>query len=375
MGTIFYTFLFLFIYSYFWYILVIFILWKLFPQKHLVDDKYEPFVTIMMPVKNEEFTIREKLKNCLELDYPKEKIQLLVMDSSSDDKTQSIVSEFKDKWVELVIVPHKGKAFAMESWINEYARWEIIISTDANAYFKKDVIKEVVKHFKDKNVWWVSWSMLQLDESGTMESKWWDLYWKIEKVLRTYESRFHSCICMNGEITCFRKDIPKNKKWYFAGDPDDFDLSLFIVKKGYRIIYENNAKVWEKAPDNSADVEKQKVRIIVQTLSAFTHYFSVLFTPRYGFILFSHKLLALLSPILLLGLYISNIFLLDNSFFITIFIIQNIAYMFYIFNINFSLFKIINFFIFLNYLIFKSYFLFISGKDFTKWDKIMSSRK
>lgn len=374
MLSTFFIFLSLFLYSYFWYILVIFLLWKIFPKKHIVDESYEPYVTIMMPVKNEEFTIKEKLENCFKLDYPKDKVQLLVMDSSSDDKTQKIVESFKDRWVELQIVPHKWKAYAMEVWINKYAKWEIIISTDANAYFKENVVREVVKHFSDKNVWWVSGAMLQLDESGTIESKWGDLYWKIEKFLRTYESKFHSCISMNWEITCFRKDIPKDKQWYFKWDPDDFDLSLFIVKNWYRIIYENNAKVWEKAPDNASDVEKQKVRIIVQTISAFTHYFSVLFKARFWFILFSHKFVALLSPLFLVWLYISNLFLLNNNLFLILFILQNILYFFFIFKINFSIFKISNFFIFLNYLIFKSYFVYISWKDFTKWDKVMSSR-
>ena len=328
----------------------------------------------MIPVKNEEFTIKEKLDNCLKLDYPKDKLQILVIDSSSEDDTIKIVKGFQNRWIDLEIVPHKGKAYAMKQGIDIYAQWEIIISTDANAYFKENVVREVVKHFKDENIWWVSWAMMQIDTSKTTESEWWDLYWRIEKFLRTYESKFHSCISMNGEITCFRKEIPKNKKWYFKWDPDDFDLTLFIIKNWYRVIYEDSAKVWEKAPDNKSDVEKQKVRIIVQTISAFRHYFSVLSTPRFWFILFSHKLLALLSPLFLIGIYISNMFLVDNIFFLIIFILQNIVYWFYVLRVDYKILKVSNFFIFLNYLIFKSYFIYLSWKDFTKWDKIMSSR-
>lgn len=371
----FFIFSLLFLYTYFWYILVIYILWKIFHKTHIIDASYEPYVTIMMPVRNESFTITEKLENCLKLDYPNNKLQLLVIDSSSDDKTQEIVTSYKDRWVELIIVPHKGKAYAMEIWINKHAKWDIIVSTDANAYFRENVIREVVKNFRDSSVWWVSWAMLQTDESGTPESRWWWIYWKIEKILRTYESKFHSCISMNWEITCFRKEIPKNKKWYFQWDPDDFDLSLFIIKKWYRIIYEPGAEVWEKAPDNAKDLEKQKVRIIVQTISAFTHYYGILFQGRFGFILFSHKLLALFSPLFLIWIYISNIFLLDSIMYQMLFVFQNILYFLYIFKINIFVFKISNFFIFLNYLILKSYFVYFSWKDFTKWDKIMSSRK
>jgi cellulose synthase/poly-beta-1,6-N-acetylglucosamine synthase-like glycosyltransferase len=273
------------------------------------------------------------------------------------------------------VVPHKWKAYAMNEGINKYLKWEIIISTDANAYFKKDVISKVVQHFYDEKVWWVSGAMMQIDESQTSESEGSSIYWKIEKFLRIQESRYHSSICMNGEITCIRKSIVVWKNWYFKWDPDDFDLSLFIIQSGYRIIYEPNAKVWETAPDTASDIEKQKTRIIVQTLSAFTHYYKVLVIKRYWFILFSHKLLALLSPFFLMGMYISNIFLLDSNMFLFLFVLQNILYISYIFKLDYGPLRITNFFIFLNYLILKSYIMFFSWRDFTKWDKIMSSRK
>lgn len=329
----------------------------------------------MIPVKNEQFTIEEKLKNISQLLYPKNKLQIIVIDSNSDDTTIEIIQKLDYENVEIYSVPHKGKAYAMKQWIDLYARWEIVISTDANAYFAPDVIHKIVQHFADPTVGWVSWAMVQVDESHTQESQGSGIYWKIEKYMRTYESRFHSCICMNGEITCVRKTAVEWKDWYFQGDPDDFDLSLFLVKSWYRIIYEPQAHVWEKAPDSISDIEKQKVRIIVQTLSAFTHYFQVLFVKRYGFILFSHKFLALTSPLILLGIYVTNIFLLEQNMFLILFIVQNILYMSAVLRIKFSVLKITNFLIFLNYLILKSYFVFLSGRDFTKWDKIMSSRK
>lgn len=370
------VFFFLFLYIYIWYPICIWFLSRFFPNKDIDSSiDYIPLVTILIPVKNEELTIEEKIQNIQSLTYPKDKLQILIVDSSSTDNTAAIVDKYSSDGIEIQTVPHKGKAYAMKQWIDLYAQWEIIISTDANAYFKEDVIEKIVKNFHDPSVWGVSGAMMQLDKSGTNESVGSWLYWKVEKFLRIHESRFHSCICMNGEITCIRKSIVKNKKWYYKGDPDDFDLSLFIVKSGYRIIYESEAFVWEIAPDNASDIEKQKVRIIVQTISAFTHYFSVLFQKRYGFILFSHKFLSLCSPLFLIGIYVSNIFLLDISFFVFIFLIQNIFYICYVFRINYSFLTAVNFVLFLNYLILKSYFVFLSWKDFTKWDKIMSSRK
>lgn len=362
------------LYIYLGYPCLIFILWKIFNSPFKRDEKYEPNITIMIPVKNEEFTIEEKIKNIFELNYPQEKIQILIMDSTSDDKTQEIVSRFSDKGVEMQIVPHKWKAYAMKQWIDKFATWEIIISTDANAYFKKDTVRKIVRNYADLSIGWVTGAMQQIDESGTTESIWSDVYWKIERFIRMCETRFFSVVTMSWELTSFRKKLLKNKKWYFKWDPDDFDLSIFLSLKWHRIIYESEASVYEKAPDTPWDVEKQKVRIIVQTISAFTHYFRALFSWRYGFVLFSHKLLPLLSPLFLIGIYISNIYLLNNFIFILLFVIQNIFYGAYLFKINFGFLKITNFFIFLNYLIFKSYFVYLSGKDFTTWDKIMSSR-
>ena len=304
MITTFYICIWIFLYSYFWYPVVIWLLGRFFYLPHESDTNYTPFVSIIVPTKNEEYTIAKKIDNCLSLDYPKDKIEILIVDSSSDDNTGDIVKKYKKHWVSLVVVPHKWKAYAMKQAIDKHAKGEIIISTDANAYFKKDVITKIVQHFHDDTVWWVSGAMVQLDESNTVESEWSGLYWQMEKFLRIQESRFHSTISMNGEITCFKKNIVKWKKWYFKWDPDDFDLSLFIIQKWYRIIYEPSAKVWETAPDTPSDIEKQKTRIIVQTLSAFTHYYKALSVRRYGFILFSHKLLALMSPIFLLGIYI-----------------------------------------------------------------------
>lgn len=371
----FYISVFWIVYLYVWYMFFIYFLWKFFPKSHLIDENYKPWVTIIVPTKNEELTIREKILNLQGLEYPKDKLNIIIVDSSSTDKTQEIVKWFNQDGVKLLIVEHRGKAFAMQEAINKHVSTDIVISTDANAYFKKDVISKIVRNFADQTVWWVSWAMLQVDESSTQESEGSWIYWKIEKILRMSESKYHSCICMNWEISCVRTTIVKNKNWYFQWDGDDFDLSLFLIQSGYRIIYEPDAVVWEKAPDTAHDIEKQKTRIIVQTISAFTHYFWVLFAPRYGFILFSHKLLALMSPVFFICVFISNIFLLDSLGFIIFFWLQCIIYAAYLLKIEKSIFRTTNFLIFLNYLILKSYFMFFSWSDFTKWDKIMSSRK
>lgn len=366
--------LFLFLYIYLIYPLFIYLLWKFFKVKHLEDDNYEPTVSLIVPCLNEEMTIEDKIKNSLEIDYPKDKLEIIIIDSSSTDKTNEIAKSYENLWIKTILVPHNWKAFAMKYAVDNACNWEIIISSDANAFFEKDTVRKIVKHFSDKKIWWVTWAMRQIDQSWTLESEWWDLYWRIEKIMRIFESQFHSVISMSWEISCFRKEIAKWKQWYQKWCPDDFNLSLFIVESWHRVIYEKDAFVYEKAPDVAQDVEKQKTRIIVQTITSIILNIRMIFYPRYWIIFLSHKVLPLLSPIFLIILFISNLFLLNNKIFLFIFSIQLLFYILYFLKINISNLKITNFFIFLNYLILKSWYLYFKWRDFTKRDKINSSR-
>lgn len=364
----------LFLYTYLWYLLFIYFLWKFFPKKHSIDETYFPTVSLIVPCLNEEMTIADKIQNSFEIDYPKDKLEIIIIDSSSTDKTAEIVKYFEKDWVKLVTVPHNGKAFAMKYAVDNNCSWEIIISSDANAFFEKDTVKKIVRNFSDKTVWWVTWAMRQIDQSGTAESKWWDLYWRIEKFMRIYESQFHSVISMSWEISCFRKDLVKDQIWYAKWCPDDFNLSLFIIENGFRVLYEKDAFVYEKAPDVAQDVEKQKTRIIVQTITSILLNMRLILKWRYGIIFLSHKVLPLVSPFMMIFLFIINFFLLNILIFQIIFAFQILFYTAYILKINFSILKTTNFFIFLNYLILKSWIMYFKWRDFTKRDKINSSR-
>lgn len=364
----------LFIYTYIWYILLIYIFWKFLSKNHNLDDNFFPSVSIIVPCLNEEMTIGEKIENSLNIDYPKDKIEIIIIDSSSIDKTAEIVKSYENRWIKLVTVPHNWKAFAMKYAVDNNCNWEIIISSDANAFFEKDTVKKIIRNFKDKNIWAVTWAMRQIDQSWTTESKWWDLYWRIEKFMRIYESKFYSVISMSWEISCFRRDLVKNKEWYTKWCPDDFNLSLFIIKNWYRVLYEKDSYVYEKAPDIAQDVEKQKTRIIVQTITSVLLNIKLIFKWRYWIIFFSHKVLPLISPFLMILIFLVNIMLTKIFFFKFLLLIQIILYISYIFKINISFLKISNFFIFLNYLILKSWFMYFKWRDFTKRDKINSSR-
>ncbi|OGW42670.1 MAG: hypothetical protein A2132_06660 [Nitrospirae bacterium RBG_16_43_11] len=384
--VIFYISLFSIFWIYIGYPILLYLLSSIISSGIEKDDTYQPSVSIMIMTYNEEKTIRRKIENTLALRYPIEQLEILVVDSSSNDRTQEIVREYESRGIKLVLQPaRKGKASAIHYGI-QHATGEIIISTDANAYFSNDVLLKIIPYFKDKKVGGATGAMMQVDKSGTAISKGGDLYWKIEKMLRDREWRLHSVICMSGEICAFRRSIFRDinfSDWYHIGEGDDFCLTLFIIRKGYRIAYAPDAFVWEPAPDNIKELFQQKVRIISQTIRTMMHKYNMI-GAGHGFyslfILPSRKLLPIFSPLFLVTLFFSNLILVySNWLFSIIFVLQLIFYLLAIAGsvkpVQRNMIpRIANFFILLNFTIIMGWFNYIRGKDFTIWDKIESSR-
>jgi cellulose synthase/poly-beta-1,6-N-acetylglucosamine synthase-like glycosyltransferase len=191
---------------------------------------------------------------------------------------------------------------------------------------------------------------------------------------------------MSGEICAFRRSVFSDinfSDWYHKGEGDDFCLTLFIIRKGYRIAYAPDAFVWEPAPDNIKELFQQKVRIISQTIRTMMHNYTMI-GAGHGFyslfILPSRKLLPIFSPFFLITLFFSNLILVySNWFFSIIFVLQLIFYLLAIAGsvkpVQRNIIpRIANFFILLNFTIIMGWFNYIRGKDFTIWDKIQSSR-
>lgn len=379
---------FLEIWIYVGYPFFLFLITFLYQRNYNFSDNYQPTITLIILTYNEEDTIRKKIINSLELEYDKSKLEIIVVDSGSSDKTQSIVKEFDQDQVRLVIQPtRQGKASAVDFGIRN-ANNEIIIATDANAFFAKNVLKQVTPYFFDTNTGGVTGAMRQLDQSKTTISFSGEFYWKYEKMIRIHESKIHSCISMSGEICCFRRQIFDNVNfhdWYKRSEADDFSLSLFIISKGYRIAYAADALVWEIAPSNKEDFFQQKVRVVVMTICTMMHrFFTNNLKPSFYSILTlpSRKYLPLFSPLFLLIILIVNIFLVFKmQNFITEFLLM-IQIMFYLFSLlgfiqifkRFSTISVTNFFILLNISVIFAWIDYFKSKDYTIWNKVAGTR-
>jgi len=376
-------FVFLVLWTWIGYPLFLFIASKLFRKKHLISDSYMPKVTMMIMSYNEAKVIEKKIKNSLELDYPK--LEIFVVDSASNDGTQNIVKKYSRKVKLIEQGERKGKASAINYGM-KYASGEIIIITDSNAMMNKEAIKKIARHFSNKKIGGVCGRFEARDIRDTSIGAGGSIYWKIEKFLRKHESDIDSAIHVSGEITAFRKGVID--KVDESSLSEDFDMAIRIRRAGFRILYEPDAVAYEPAPENVKDLSIQKKRITIGTWQELIKHKNVLFNPRYGWyglvILPSHKLFQVFTPFFLILIFLCSavIYSFTNDSLILMFLmLQAIFYFLAIVSFiplkaieKFPLFVLIKYFMATNYILILGFFDFIRKKRIVTCKKIESSR-
>ena len=220
-----------FLYAYFGYPVLLAILSLFSQRKHESPDvpNHYPEVTLLIAAYNEEDVIEEKVKNSLALGYPQDKLHIVVVSDGSTDRTDEIVKKYEDRGVELFRTERLGKTVARNRAV-ENAKGELIVLTDANAFFRQDALKKLVKHFQDPGVGVVCGALVLKRADGSE-----NLYWRYEKLIKRLENKFHSIIGANGSIYAMRREL------YDPLPPevdDDFVEPLIVYMKGKKAVYE-----------------------------------------------------------------------------------------------------------------------------------------
>jgi len=336
--------------------------------------------------------IEKKLVNCLDLIYDFDKIQIIIIDSASTDRTKSIVENFINKNRSYAIklineTTRNGKAAAVNKAL-EICTGEIVLITDANALMNKSCLINLVKHFEFASVGGVEGKYLLKSLSNNLISEGESLFRKLENWIKEKESKIDSTIGMVGEISCFRRNlIDKLDENIIA---EDFDMSIRIRKKGYRIIHEPNATVWEYSPSTFKDEITQKKRRVIGTIKVLIKHFRILFNPKYGYygvyILPSHSGIRLMSPFLLIVFFILSLisfYNYSNIFIQSIVFLEFLIIIVEIMNLFIKLLKIkidnrilisIHYFLLSQLIVFLAWIDIFRKKYSVKWDPISSSR-
>lgn len=346
-----------------------------------------PAVTLIVPTLNESAVIEKKIANISALDYPTEQLEVIVSDGASDDATLELVHAHAPTY--RIIRAHAqggGKSRAINLALLQ-AQGEIVVVTDANAFMEPPALRRVIAVFQDPAIGAATGSMRQIDRSNNAVSQGGGLYWIVETFLRKLEARLHSVVAMSGELSAFRKSLfvdthNRVRTWYRRGGTDDFEMTLWTIRHGYRVGYAPDAIVWEYAPDSARDLFRQKVRIIAQTIVSVRRNISAIFTTGwYGVLIFpSRKILPLFAPFALLMLLTGSTVLASQSWFWhSILALQVVGYILAAAGADglrsFPPARFALFFVLLHATILAAWLEIVRRKDYTHWQPIASSRR
>lgn len=326
--TLFFIIFFLICAHYVLFGIVVLILSKLFKKTHKIKD-LTPSVSFIVAAYNEERIIRQKIENDLKLNYPKDKLEIIIVSDGSSDKTPDIVKEYSDQGVKgMHSAPRQGKTAALNRAIAE-AKNEILIFSDANSMFESDAIKKLVRHFADPSIGGVCGRKSVLQNSDRKASAGDNLYWKYESTLKQAESDLGSIPTADGEIFAMRKEL------YHPVDAkiinDDMAITFDILSQRKRVIYDNSAVTVEEASISLKDDFNVKSRMVYGGFQIMSLYKKELnpFTSFFGLQFFFHKTLRYLMWLLLILIFTTNIFCLNiHPFYNTFFALQILFYLF-----------------------------------------------
>ncbi|HLI33433.1 MAG TPA: glycosyltransferase family 2 protein [Terriglobia bacterium] len=266
-----------------------------------------PSVSIVMAVRNEALTLPDKLKNLASLDYPRDRFEVIVVSDGSTDATNEILENAACASMRLLLLEqHEGKASALNRGM-EAARWEIVVFTDARQLIERDALRNLVANFADPEVGCVS-GELMLGEPGEDEkSQGLGLYWRIEKLIRQWESNSGAMVGATGAFYGARKEL-------LAPLPigtllDDVYQPLQIARRGKRVIFESRARAWDRIAPSQREF-RRKVRTLTgnyQLLQLAPWLLTRSNPIRFEFV--CHKLLRLLVPFALIAMLASSLML------------------------------------------------------------------
>jgi len=289
---------------------------ELFKRRHrdMVEGDELPMVSLLISAFNEEAVIERKIRNILEIDYPKEKLEVLIGDDGSADSTAEIVARFADQGITLVKAPKNAGKAAMLNRLEKIAQGEILVFCDANTMFFPNVIRKLVAPFRDRKIGCVCGHLILSDKSGSVLGRGESSYWDLESEIKKFEGILDRLIGGNGALYAIRKELytelPVKKSVM-----DDFFITTKILQKGYYSTFVPSAIGTEQTSKEGEGEYRRKVRIGRANFNYLFSYLPLLnpFRPLLAYLFFSHKILRWFSPHIMILLFIINALLLMQA--------------------------------------------------------------
>jgi hypothetical protein len=286
-------------------------------------EPFHPSVSLIIAAHDEEDVIERRLANAIALDYPTDRLEVIVASDGSGDRTVAIALELaaRDPRVAVLDLPRAGKVRAQDAAVDR-ASGEVLAFSDANAFWEPDALELLVRRFVDGRVGYVCGQLRYLGADGANQE---GAYWRFETAVRALESRLGSITGGNGAIYAVRRAA------YMRLDPrtsHDLSLPFNMVKKGWRAVYEPQARAVEH-PLPTVEGEFRRKRRMMSHAWPTVLGGGMLdprgYGPLYAFEIFSHRALRYATPFLHLLALGTNLALLGRGGFYVVTLTAQLA--------------------------------------------------
>ena len=301
MKPLFWASLALILYSQIGYPAFLFILAR-FRPRHALEGAEQPSVSVIVATRNVVDLLRQKLENLLNLSYPRELVEIIVVSDGSTDGTNALLHEMQATVKSIVLDQPRGKAVALNEGVRR-ATGEILVFFDTRQVVERDAVSALCRCFVDPEVGAVSGELLLEDVEGNARQGL-GVYWRIEKLVRRLESSTGSVVGVTGAIYAMRREL-------FVGLPegtilDDVLIPMNVARQGKRVIFQPAAMAHDRIFNEPGKEFARKVRTLTGNyqLLQLAPWLITASNPLF-FRFVSHKLMRLALPVFLLVLIVS----------------------------------------------------------------------
>jgi len=306
-------------YTYIGYPVFLFLAKKLIRKKVLKKESiYAPRVSVVVAVHNEEKNIVNRLNDLARQNYPGNEVEIIVVSDGSTDNTVDLVNDFVDVNKHLNVrlfslERNQGKPNAINYGV-KVAKGDVLVFTDARQEFEANVISELVSNFSVPEVGCVSGELFFKQNRDSDIHQEMGAYWKYEKFIRKAESAIGSVVGVTGAVYAMRrelyKDIPANTLI------DDVLIPMHVSMQGYRVLFDDKAIAYDVVSDDASQEWKRKLRTLSGNWQLVLDHMYLLnpFKNKIFLQFFSHKILRLVVPFLLLIILMISLFLVNQGY-------------------------------------------------------------
>ena len=348
-------------------------------RKRLAPD-YLPTISVLIAAYNEQAGIERKLRETLALDYPADRMEVLVLSDASTDATDAIVQACKDPRVRLLRMgERKGKTHAQNEGARA-ARGEVLIFSDATTTYHPEALRYLAASYRDPSVGAVSGRYQYFDPSKASPTGLGSIaFWSYENFIKSCQSRIRTISGCCGCIYSVRKTAYTELR---ADVISDLTQPLWVIQKGYRVVFEDRALAFEETTTSTTEEFSMRIRVVTRGIRGLLSVPELLRPWKYPWIsfqLFSHKILRWLVPLFLIFLLLSNVALAGIPGYRYVLALQILFYAFALFSLvvpvhrHFKLLGVPLYFCTLNTAALISVIEVLRGQKYIVWQTVRNS--